>query len=133
MEEHSSAVRKAIERKAYVLYERDGFNDENDQEHWFHDDASNDCEDNRDLLRVIPFPVEVDSAKGACELNDRDLTLRLPLVVGLDVETVGGHLVIRRLALLTFSNDLKSRGYLMIRPGGLYGSTGSNPLCATAR
>jgi hypothetical protein len=45
------------------------------------DDASNDCEGfNRDLLRVISLPVEVDSARVTCELDDKDLALRLPLV-----------------------------------------------------
>jgi hypothetical protein len=51
------------------------------------DDASNDCEGiNRDLLRVISLPVEVDSERVTCELGDRDLALRLPLVA--DVPTV---------------------------------------------
>ena len=34
MEEHNDAVRKAIERRAYNLYELDGFRDGNDLEHW---------------------------------------------------------------------------------------------------
>ena len=47
------------------------------------DDASSDCEDiNRDLLRVISIPVEVDPARVTCELDSRDLVLRLPLVPG---------------------------------------------------
>jgi hypothetical protein len=33
-EEHDNAVRKAIERRAYTLYELDGFNDGRDKEHW---------------------------------------------------------------------------------------------------
>ena len=47
------------------------------------DDASNDCEDsNRDLLRVILLPAEVDSARLTCEMDDGDLALRLPLAPG---------------------------------------------------
>lgn len=45
----------------------------------FKDDASNGCE-GIDLLRVISLPVEVDSTRVTCELGDRDLALRLPLV-----------------------------------------------------
>lgn len=45
------------------------------------DDASNHCEGiNRDLLRVIWLPLEVDSARVTWELDDRYLALRLPLV-----------------------------------------------------
>jgi hypothetical protein len=131
LEEHDNAVWKAIERRAYALYELDGFKGGHDQEHWFQaereltiqdvplsiendavtvrlaiddfpasalvisisarsvlifslkDDASNDCEAiNHELLRIISLPVEVDAARVTvtCELDDRDLALRLPLV-----------------------------------------------------
>jgi hypothetical protein len=51
------------------------------------DDASNDCEGiNRDSLRLISLPVEVDSAQVTCELCASDLALRLPLVA--DAPTV---------------------------------------------
>ena len=135
LEEHHNALHKAIERRAYTLYDLDGCKDGNDQEHWFRaergltvqdipfsiesdaasvrlaidmfplatlvlsisprsilifslsDDASNDCEHvNRDLVRVISLPLEVDSARVTCELDDRDLTLRLPLANGTLVE-----------------------------------------------
>jgi hypothetical protein len=131
VEEHDDAVRKAIERRAYTLYERDGFIGGRDQQHWFqaqeeltikdvpfsieidavtarlaledfpastlvisisarsvlifslNDDPSNDCEDiNRELLRIISLPVEVDAARATCELNERDLALKLPLASG---------------------------------------------------
>lgn len=49
-------------------------------------DASNDCESNelinRECLRIIPLPVEIDPAQVTSELNDWDLALRLPLLAG---------------------------------------------------
>jgi hypothetical protein len=131
LEENDDASRKAIERRAYTLYERDGFTDGHDHEHWFEaerelmiqdvpfsidndavtvrlaiedfpastlvisisarsvlifslkDGTSNDCDDNnRECLRIISLPVEVDTAGVTCELDDRNLALRLPLVAG---------------------------------------------------
>jgi len=128
VEENDNAARKAIEQRAYTLYELDGFKNGHDQEHWFRaeleltahgaslsiesdaitvrmaiedfpsalvvsisarsllilglkDGSSNGSGgNNRDLLRVISLPLEVDSAQVTCELDDRDLALRLPLV-----------------------------------------------------
>ena len=128
LEEHDNAVWKAVERRAYALYELDGFTDGHDQEHWLRaeaeltahgaslsiesdaitvrmaiedfpsafvvsisarsllilglkDGSSNGSGgNNRDLLRVISLPLKVDSAQVTCELDDRDLALRLPLV-----------------------------------------------------
>ena len=131
LEEHADVVRKAIERRAYTLFELDGFKDGHDQEHWFRaereltiqdvsfsiendavtvrlaledypastlvvsvsarsvlifsleDDASSDCEGvDREFLRIISLSVEVDTARVTCELDDRNLALRLPLVAG---------------------------------------------------
>jgi hypothetical protein len=131
LEEHDDAVRKTIERRAYTLYERDGFADGHDHEHWFEadrelmiqdvplsidndavtvrlaiegfpastllisnsarsvlifslkDDASSDVEGiDREHLRTISLSVEIDAARVTCELEDTDLALRLPLVVG---------------------------------------------------
>ena len=49
-------------------------------------DASNDCEGkeviNRECLRIISLPVEIDVAQITSELNDNDLALRLPLAAG---------------------------------------------------
>ena len=49
-------------------------------------DASNDCEGkeviNRECLRIISLPVEIDVAQVTSELNDNDLALRLPLAAG---------------------------------------------------
>jgi hypothetical protein len=45
------------------------------------EDAGNDCEDiNRGLIRVISLPVAVDYAQATCELDNRSLALKLPLV-----------------------------------------------------
>ena len=35
VEENDGSIRKAIERRAYELYDRDGFKEGRDQEHWF--------------------------------------------------------------------------------------------------
>jgi len=132
LEQHDNAMWKAIERRAYMLYELDGLVDGRDQEHWFRaereltiqdlpfsiendavtvrlavedfpasavvisisarslliftlkDGATNHSQasegGDRECLRIISLPVEVDAAHVTCELNDRDLALRLPLV-----------------------------------------------------
>src|ERR1700689_5517091 len=121
VEEHNTGVWKAIERRAYKLYELEDFKDGCDQEHWFRaereltirdgplsiendavvvrlatedfpastlvisvsarsvlifnlkEDASNDCEGiDRECLRIISLPVEIDAARVTSELNDRD-------------------------------------------------------------
>jgi hypothetical protein len=134
LRQHDNAVRNAIERKAYTLYECDDFKDGHDQEHWFRaereltiqdipfaigevalslrlaledfpastliisisdrsvlifsltNDASNDCESNeeinRECLRIISLPVEIDATQVTTELNNNDLALRLPLAAG---------------------------------------------------
>jgi hypothetical protein len=131
VEEHDNSVRKAIERRAFTLYELDGLKDGRDQEHWFRaeqeltkqdvpfsiendavtvrlalenfpastlvisisarsvlvfsldDDANGDRGGmNRELLRIISLPVEVDAAGVTCEQDDSDLVIRLPLAAG---------------------------------------------------
>jgi len=131
VEEHDNAVRKAIERRAYALYELDGFITGHDQDHWFRaereltiqnvpfsiendaltvrlameefsastivisisarsvlildlaDNTGNGGEGlNRDLLRIISLPVEVDAARVTSVLDDGDLAIRLPLLAG---------------------------------------------------
>ena len=131
LEEHDDAMRNAIERRAYELYEIDGFSDGHDQEHWLHaerqltsqdielsiendfltarlsiaacsastllisvsvhsilifrlrDVAVEHCDGvDRECLRIISLPVEVDAARVTFEFCDTDLVLRLPLVVG---------------------------------------------------
>ena len=131
LEEHDEAMRNAIERRAYELYELDGFVDGHDQEHWFRaerqlasedielsiendfltarlplgncsastllisfsvhsilmfslkDDANEDRDGiDRECLRILSLPVEVDAARVTFEFCDTDLSLRLPLAVG---------------------------------------------------
>jgi HSP20 family molecular chaperone IbpA len=129
VEEHNTAVRKAIERRAYALYEDDHFKDGNDHAHWLQaeqeltdqdvpvllddeaitvriatenfspsavaisisarsililsaaDDTSSDGEGlDRELLRFISLPVEVDPAQVTCAMNSGYLSLNLPLL-----------------------------------------------------
>ena len=131
VEEHDNSVRKAIERRAFTLYELDGLKDGHDQEHWFRaeeeltiqdvpfsiendavtvrlalescpastlfisisarsvlvfsldDDANGDRGGmNRELLRIISLPVEVDAAGVTCEQDNSDLVIRAPLAAG---------------------------------------------------
>jgi len=131
VEEHDNAMRNAIERRAYRLYELDGFTAGHDQEHWFQaerqltsqdiefsigndfltarlslencsastllisvsvhsilifglrDDAGEHCDGvDRECLRILSLPVEVDAAGVTVEFCDTDLALRLPLAVG---------------------------------------------------
>ena len=130
VEEHDNAMRNAIERRAYRLYELDGFTAGHDQEHWFQaerqltsqdiefsigndfltarlsigscssallisvsahsilifglrDDAREDCDGlDRECLRILSLPVEVDAAGITVEFCDTGLALRLPLAVG---------------------------------------------------
>ena len=131
LEQHDDAMRNAIERRAYELYQLDGFVDRHDQEHWFcaerqltrqdielsiendfltaplstgncsastlvisvsvhsilifglKDDADEDRDGiDRECLRILSLPVEVDAARVTFEFCDTDLSLRLPLAVG---------------------------------------------------
>jgi hypothetical protein len=131
LEEHEDAMRNAIERRAYGLYELDGFTAGHDQEHWFQaerqltnqdiqfsivndfltarlsigscsaatllisvsahsilifglrGDAGEHCDGvDRECLRILSLPVEVDAAGVTVEFCDTDLALRLPLAVG---------------------------------------------------
>lgn len=131
LEEHDDAMRHAIERRAYRLYELDGFTAGHDQEHWFQaerqitsqdieisigndfltarlsigrcsastllisvsvhsilifgirDDTNEDFDSvDRECLRILLLPVEVDAAGVTAEFCDTDLALRLPLAVG---------------------------------------------------
>jgi hypothetical protein len=54
VEEHDNSVRKAIERRAFTLYELDGLKDGHDQEHWFRAE--------RELtIQDVPFSIENDA------------------------------------------------------------------------
>jgi hypothetical protein len=53
LEEHDNAVWKAIERRAYTLYERDGFKDGYDQEHWLRAEREL-------MIQDVPLAIEND-------------------------------------------------------------------------
>jgi hypothetical protein len=127
VEEHNSALRKAIERRAYALYQPDGLRHGHDDEHWYRaeqeltaqdvpllvedgavtvriatehlspsaliisisarsvlilsipDDTSDPHEDaDREQLRSISLPAEVDPEQVTCTMDNGELTLKLP-------------------------------------------------------
>ena len=61
VEENDREIRKAIERRAYALYERDGFKDGSDQEHWFRAEK------------------ELTIQEVTCLIENDEVTVRLPL------------------------------------------------------
>jgi hypothetical protein len=61
VEENNGSIRKAIERRAYELYERDGFKDGSDQEHWFRAEKDLTIQD------------------AACSIENDVVTIRLPM------------------------------------------------------
>src|SRR5580692_8551670 len=61
VEENDGSIRKAIERRAYALYERDGSKDGSDLEHWFQAEQ------------------ELTIQDATCSIEDDELTIRLPM------------------------------------------------------
>ena len=61
VEENDGEIRKAIERRAYELYEGDGFKDGSDQEHWFQAES------------------ELTIQDATCSIENDEMTVRLPL------------------------------------------------------
>jgi hypothetical protein len=61
VEENDGEIRKAIERRAYALYELDGFTDGSDQEHCFRAER------------------ELTIQDAVCLIKDDEVTVRLPL------------------------------------------------------
>ena len=61
VEENDGSIRKAIERRAYELYELDGFKDGSDQYHWFRAEKK----------LTIQDPM--------CSIEDDKVTVRLPM------------------------------------------------------
>jgi hypothetical protein len=53
LEEHDNVVRKAIERRAYTLYESDGSKDGYDQEHWLRAEREL-------MIQDVPLSIEND-------------------------------------------------------------------------
>ena len=63
VEEHDNSVRKAIERRAFTLYELDGLKDGHDLEHWFRAE--------RELtIQDVPFSIENDAVTVRLALED---------------------------------------------------------------
>jgi hypothetical protein len=61
VEGNDGEIRKAIERRAYELYERDGSKDGSDQEHWFRAEK------------------ELTIQEVTCSIENDEVTFRLPL------------------------------------------------------
>src|ERR1700683_698549 len=61
VEENDGEIRKAIEQRAYELYEGDGFKDGSDQEHWFQAES------------------ELTIQDATCSIENDEVTVRLPL------------------------------------------------------
>ena len=61
VEENDGKIRKAIERRAYALYERDGSKDGSDQEHWFRAEK------------------ELTIQEVTCSIENDEVTVRLPM------------------------------------------------------
>ena len=61
VEENDDSIRKAIERRAYALYELDGFKDGSDQEHWFRAER------------------ELTIQDAACSIEDDEVTIRISM------------------------------------------------------
>jgi hypothetical protein len=61
VEENGEEIRKAIARRAYELYERDGSKDGSDQEHWFRAEK------------------ELTIQEVTCSIGNDEVTVRLPL------------------------------------------------------
>jgi hypothetical protein len=103
------------------------------------DDASDNCEGiDRDLLGVISLPVELslpvefDAARAIGELDDRDLTLRLPLVAGA-LPFRSPHVFHKYRLIEEHSICLKESEGLQFKNsfGRLYGKLGNGPLRAS--
>ena len=61
VEENDGSIRKAIERRAYELYERDGSKDGSDQQHWFQAEH------------------ELTIQDATCSIEDDEVMIRLPM------------------------------------------------------
>jgi hypothetical protein len=91
VEENDGLIRKAIERRAYELYELDGFKDGSDQEHWFR--AEN----------------ELTIQDVTCSTQNDLVTFRLPME-GFSASTVLVSISARSVLILSLEDEA--------RPGG---------------
>ena len=90
VEENDGLIRKAIERRAYELYELDGFKDGSDQEHW---------------LRAEK---ELTIQDVTCSLENDLVTFRLPLE-GFSASTVLVSISARSVLILSLEDSNPGR------------------------
>ena len=86
VEENDGSIRKAIERRAYALYERDGFKDGSDQEHWFQAES------------------ELTIQDATCSIENDEVTVRLPLE-GISAATVLVSISARSALILSLEDE----------------------------
>ena len=96
VEENDGSIRKAIERRAYELYERDGSKDGSDQQHWFQAEQE---------LTIQHAP---------CSIEDGELTIRLPMK-GFPASTVLISISARSALILNLEDESTNH------PGGIDG------------
>jgi hypothetical protein len=86
VEENDGEIRKAIERRAYELYERDGSKDGSDQEHWFRAER------------------ELTIQDAACLIENGEVTVRLPME-GFSASTVLVSISARSALILSLDDE----------------------------
>jgi HSP20 family molecular chaperone IbpA len=96
VEENDGSIRKAIERTAYALYERDGFKHGSDQEHWFRAEK------------------ELTIQDAACSIEDDEVTIRLNME-GFPASTVLISISARSALILNLEDESSNH------PGGIDG------------
>jgi hypothetical protein len=94
VEENDGDIRKAIERRAYALYELDGFTDGSDQEHCFRAER------------------ELTIQDAGCLIKDDEVTVRLPLE-GFSASTILVSMSDRSAVILGVEDDTSNH------PGGI--------------
>jgi HSP20 family molecular chaperone IbpA len=95
VEENDGSIRKAIERRAYELYELDGFKDGSDREHWFRAEK------------------ELTIQDAACSVEDDEVTVRLPME-GFSASTVLVSISARSALILSLEDESSNH------PGGTH-------------
>jgi HSP20 family molecular chaperone IbpA len=91
VQENDGLIRKAIERRAYELYELDGFKDGNDQEHW---------------LRAEK---ELTGQDVTCSIENDIVTFRLPME-GFSASTVLISISARSVLILSLEDESRPVG-----------------------
>ena len=86
VEENDGEIRKAIERRAYELYERDGSKDGSDQEHWFRAEK------------------ELTIQEVTCSIENDEVTVWLPLE-GFSASTVLVSISARSAVILSLEDE----------------------------